>query len=120
MLLTVALLPFIVAVVRPVKVYPVFAVSVIDAVYCVPPLKGLLLGLQVTFPLVKLPLPVEAVLGATPATGAVTVIAALVIGVEGAGLTVKLRPRVCDVAPPPLTVTTPLYVPAARPVLGLT
>ena len=57
-----------------------FAVSVAVAVYWVAPWNGLWTGVHVTAPIVKLPVPVAVVLGATPCTGAVTVIAAAVIG----------------------------------------
>ena len=65
---------------RPVKVYPVSAVSVTVAVYWVAPWNGLCAGVHVTAPIVKLPVPVAVVLGSTPCTGAVTVITAAVIG----------------------------------------
>jgi len=66
--------------VKPVgNVNPGAAVSVMLAVYCVPPVNGLLPGDHVTVPLVKLPGPVDAPLGAAPVVGAVTFTAALVI-----------------------------------------
>ena len=71
-----------VAVLRSVKVYPVLAVSVTVAVYWVAPWNGLWAGVHVTAPIVKLPVPVAVAFGAAPCTGAVTVIAAVVIGVE--------------------------------------
>jgi len=70
-----------VAVLRPVNVYPVLAVSVTRAVYWVAPWNGLCAGDHATSPIVKLPVPVAVAFGAAPCTGAVTVIAAVVIGV---------------------------------------
>jgi len=72
----------IVAVLKPAKVYPVLAVSVTVAVYWVAPWNGLCAGVHVTTPIVKLPVPVAVVFGATPCTGAVTVIAAAVTGMD--------------------------------------
>jgi len=78
---TVALKPLMVAV-KPVgNVNPPFAVSVTLAVYCWLPVNGLLPGAHVTEPTVKLPVPAATLSGATPVAGAVTVIAAVGMGV---------------------------------------
>ena len=89
-----ALLPFIVRFVPaaiPVNVKPLFAVSVTAAVYCVLP-RNLVdtVGDHVTALSVKLPVPVAVVDGVLPVAGAVTVMAADVIGVGGAAVTVRL------------------------------
>ena len=51
------------------------------AVYWVAPWNGLWAGVHVTAPIVKLPVPVAVAFGTAPCIGAVTVIAAAVIGV---------------------------------------
>ena len=71
----------IVAVVRPVKVKPSFAVRVTDAVYLVFDANLEAFGDHETVLRVKLPEPDDHVDGTSPATGAITLTAAVVIGV---------------------------------------
>jgi len=79
---TFAFCPLIVAVVKPVNVNPVLAVSVTVAVYCVPARNVTGDGSHDTAPMLKSPVPVAVVFGGAPVVGAVTVIAAVVIGVS--------------------------------------
>jgi len=115
---TTAALPFIVAVNVAGNVCPISAVSVMDAVYCVPPVNGLLPGAHVTGPLVKLPGPVDAPLGAAPVAGAVTFIAVVGIGVKLVAANSRDTVTVLPSVPGFVTFTvasTPLMV-AVKPV----
>jgi len=81
----VATFPLIVALVKPVNVCPVAAVSVTVAVYLVFAANALAFGDHATALMVKLPVPVAVVFGIAAVAGAVTEIAALVMGVELVG-----------------------------------
>jgi len=113
---TVALLPLIVAVNPAEKVCPLSAVSVTLAVYCVAAANGLLLGAHVTAPISKLPVPVAAVLGVAPVAGAVTVIAAVMIGAKVVAANVN-----DNVTAVPVLLVTVAFCPfivAAKPDVG--
>jgi hypothetical protein len=93
-----------VTLVTSANVNPAFAVRVVDAVYIVAAWNGLWLGVHVTLPMLKSPAPVAMALGVAPITGAVTFIAAVVIGV-GARTVVTVKLFVVVAKPPNVTVT---------------